>query len=134
MRNPACITGVGQDDGSGQLYDWNTGAPGNLNQFRYIVTINPIYGGAKFVNGNVSRNNFTYPGRQDWNLSLGKRIMMPYREGHLLEFRMDLFNAFNHANLGVTNLNGDIWSADFLNMPKTASGGRTVSLWAKYSF
>jgi hypothetical protein len=129
-----CITGIGQDDGSGQLVDWNSGAPGSFNQFRYIVTLSPVYGGAKFVNGNVSRNNFTYPGRQDWSLSLGKRFMMPYREGHLLEFRMDLFNAFNHANLGVNNLNGDIDSANFLNMPLTASGGRTVSLWAKYSF
>lgn len=89
---------------------------------------------AKFANGNVSRNTFTYPGRQDWNLSVGKRFMMPYKEGHLLEFRMDLFNAFNHANLGVNNLNGDIDSANFLNMPLTASGGRTVTLWAKYSF
>jgi TonB-dependent Receptor Plug Domain len=129
-----CITGIGQDDGSGQLVDWNTGAPGNLSQFRYIVTLNPLYGGTKFANGNVSRNNFTYPGRQDWSLSLGKRFMMPYKEGHLLEFRMDLFNAFNHANLGVNNLNGDINSANFLNMPLTASGGRTVTLWAKYSF
>jgi len=112
-----CITGIGQDDGSGQLVDWNSGAPGNLNQFRYIVTLTPVYGGAKFTNGNVSRNNFTYPGRQDWNLSLGKRFMMPYKEGHLLEFRMDLFNAFNHANLGVNNLNGNIDSQNFLNMP-----------------
>jgi hypothetical protein len=129
-----CITGIGQDDGSGQLVDWNSGAPGNLNQFRYIVTLTPLYGGAKFANGNVSRNNFTYPGRQDWNLSLGKRFMMPYKEGHLLEFRMDLFNAFNHANLGVNNLNGNIDSPNFLNMPLTASGGRTMTLWAKYSF
>jgi hypothetical protein len=134
LHDPNCITGVGQDDGSGQLYDWNTGAPGALNQFRYILTINPLYGGAKFVNGNVSRNNYTYPGRQDWNLSLGKRFMMPYREGHLLELRMDLFNAFNHANLGVRNLNGDLWDSNFLNMPLTASGGRTMTLWAKYSF
>jgi hypothetical protein len=129
-----CITGIGQDDGSGQLVDWNSGASGTFNQFRYIVTLNPNYGGAKFANGNVSRNTFTYPGRQDWNLSLGKRFMMPYKEGHLLEFRMDLFNAFNHANLGVNNLNGDINSANFLNMPLTASGGRTMTLWAKYSF
>jgi hypothetical protein len=129
-----CITGIGQDDGSGQLVDWNTGAPGNLNQFRYIVTLNPVYGGTKFVNGNVSRNNYTYPGRQDWNLSVGKRFMMPYKEGHLIELRMDMFNAFNHANLGVNNLNGDINSANFLNQPLTASGGRTVTLWAKYSF
>jgi hypothetical protein len=28
----------------------------------------------------VSRNTFAYPGRQDWNLSLGKRFMMPYQE------------------------------------------------------
>jgi hypothetical protein len=72
------------------------------------VPLTPPDGGASYSNGNVSRNTFTYPGRQDWNLSLGTRFMMPYKEGHLLEFRLDLFNAFNHANLGVNNLNGDI--------------------------
>jgi hypothetical protein len=60
--------------------------------------------------------------------------MMPYKEGHLLEFRMDLFNAFNQANLGVNNLNGDINSPNFLNMPLTEAGGRTMTLWAKYTF
>jgi hypothetical protein len=134
MADPSCITGVAYQLADGSLYDWNTNAPGSLSQFRYIVPLTPPDGGASYSNGNVSRNTFTYPGRQDWNLSLGKRFMMPYREGHLLEFRMDLFNAFNHANLGVNNLNGDIWSQNFLNMPLTASGGRTVTLWAKYSF
>ena len=47
---------------------------------------------------------------------------------------MDLFHAFNHANLGVNNLNGDFWDSNFLNMPLTASGGRTMTLWVKYSF
>lgn len=75
----------------------------------------------EYSDGNVSRNTFTYPGRQDWNLSLGKRFMMPYKEGHLLKFRMDLFNAFNLANLGVNNLNGDIWDSNFLNMPSVGA-------------
>jgi hypothetical protein len=128
MADPTCITGVAYQLADGSLYDWNHDIPGNLTQFRYVVPVE------EYSNGNVSRNTFTYPGRQDWNLSLGKRFMMPYKEGHLLEFRMDLFNAFNHANLGVNNLNGDIWDSNFLNMPLTASGGRTMTLWAKYTF
>jgi hypothetical protein len=134
LSNPSCITGVGYDDGTGTLYDWNTGASAALNQFRYIVTLTPPFGGTKYANGNVTRNTFVYPGRQDWNLSLVKRVNMPYKESHQFELRMDLFNAFNHPNLGVNNLNGDINSPDFLNMPITKAGGRAITLWAKYSF
>ena len=123
-------SGVGFDDGSGNLVDWNTGAPGTLSNFRYIV--NNANSGH---NGNVTRNNFTYPGRQDWNLSAVKRFTMPYAEGHhQLEFRGDFFNAFNHPNLGISSLNGDIDSSTFLDINRTRRGGRSIVLWMKYSF
>jgi hypothetical protein len=129
---PGCLgstnpcSGVGFDDGSGTLVDWNTGAVGTASDFRYIIPING--------NGNVTRNNFTYPGRQDWNLSVLKRINMPYREGHQIELRADMFNAFNHPNLGVDGLDGDVNSSTFLDIPSTRRGGRTMVLWAKYTF
>lgn len=122
-------SGVGFDDGSGNLVDWNTGAPGTLSDFRYIV-----HNFASGHNGNVTRNNFTYPGRQDWNLSAVKRFSMPYAEGHQLEFRADLFNAFNHPNLGVSGLDGNINSPTFLDINRTRRGGRSIALWLKYSF
>lgn len=124
-----CITGVGQDDGSHNLVDWNTGLPGTLSDFRYIADVTNTG-----HNGNVTRNNFTYPGRQDWNLSAVKRFSMPYAEGHQLEFRADLFNAFNHPNLGVSGLDGNIDSPTFLDINRTRRGGRSIALWLKYSF
>lgn len=126
-----CITGIGFDDGSGNLVDFNSGAPGTLNQFRYIVH---DYGSG--VNGNVGRNSIYYPGRQDWNLSVIKRFKMPF-EGHYLEFRSDFFNAFNHPNDGIDSLNGqygNINSTDFLNVAATRRGARHIALWLKYSF
>jgi len=124
----AC-SGVGYDDGSGSLIDWNTGAPGTLSQFRYIV--HPANSG---INGNVTRNNYTYPGRRDWDMSVAKSFRMPYAEGHEVQVRIDMFNALNHKNLGVNGLDGDLNSATFLNIDSTRRGGRSMVLWLKYSF
>jgi hypothetical protein len=86
------------------------------------------------IYGNVSRNTFYYPGRQDWNLSVAKRINMLYAEGHQFELRLDMFNGFNHPNLGVGGLNGNALSSTFLDVASTKRGGRTMAVWAKYSF
>jgi hypothetical protein len=124
-------SGIGFDDGTGNLVDWNTGAPGTLSDFRYII--HDVNSG---INGNLGRNSFYFPGRQDWNLTAIKRFNMPFAEGHNLEFRADFFNAFNHPNEGVANLlfSGDINNTDFLNIDVTRSGGRQVILWLKYTF
>ena len=131
LNDPACISGVGFDDGSGSLVDFNTGAPGTSDQFRYIV--NNIASG---VNGNVTRNSFYFPGQQIWNLGVIKRIPIPFRESNL-EFRADFFNAFNHPNEGVTNLVGFgnlLNPGVFDNFRSTLGGGRSITLWLKYSF
>ena len=123
FSDPTCISGIGYVDQDGTLLDWNTGAPGTPNQFRYIVTVNttnPVF--ASGLNGNVGRNTIYNPGRQDWNLSAIKRFNMPWKEGHQLEFRADFFNAFNHPNLGGGSLapevSGDI---DSLQLPESGS-------------
>jgi len=131
----ACLTsttacsGVGFNNGSGTLVDFNTGAPGTANQFRYIV--NDVNSG---VNGNVSRNSFRYPGIWSYDMSVFKRFPMPFGEGHQLELRADAFDLFNHQNLGVRNLDGDILSGTFLNMNQTRHGNRTMQLRLKYEF
>ena len=141
FADPSCITGIGYVDQHGTLLDWNTGAPGTPNQFRYIITVNtdnPVF--ASGLRGNVGRNTFYNPGRQDINLSAIKRFKMPYKEGHEVEFRADLFNPFNHPNLGgslngsVASVSGNIDDPNFLNLDVTREGGRAITLWLKYSF
>lgn len=128
--NSDTITGIGYDNGTGNLVDFfNRGTGGTVQDFRYII--HPKNSG---VYGNVARNTFVYPGRQDWNLSVVKRIKMPYAEGHQFELRLDMFNAFNHPNLGVDSLNGNVLSPTFLDIPSTKRGSRNMALWAKYSF
>jgi len=125
-----CITGVGFDDGSGNLIDINTGAPGTISQFRYIG-----FAPGSGKNGNVTRNNFTWPGTQTWNLSARKTFKIT--EAHTVEFRGDFFNAFNHKNDAVTiNLNqgGDILSSHFMDSAFFRDGNRNITLWLKYYF
>lgn len=129
LIDPACITGVGYDDGSGQLIDFNTGAAGTLSQFHYIVS-------GTGANGNVTRNSYVWPGTFSENMTVRKQFHMPYREGHNLEVRADFFNVWNHKNAGVTNLidGGDINSAHFMDLSRTIDGNRNIVLWLKYSF
>jgi len=137
LSDPTCITGVGFDDGSGNLIDFlqalfsNVTLPGDASQFRYIV-----HDFGSGVNGNVTRNSFYFPGQQIWNLGVIKRIPIPFRESQM-EFRADFFNAFNHPNQGVTNLVGFgnlLNPGVFGNFASTRGGGRTITLWLKYSF
>ncbi|MGH9338135.1 MAG: TonB-dependent receptor [Acidobacteriota bacterium] len=53
--------------------------------------------------GNVSRSFVREPGRWSVALALAKNFRI--REGMNLQFRMDMFNAFNHVNLGGLNTN-----------------------------
>lgn len=124
-----CITGIGRYTSTGDLVDAWSGATGTVSEFRYIYY--PVNSG---MNGNVTRNNFTFPGRMDWNATVIKHFRMPYAEGHEFQLRVDLFNPLNHRNLGVTSLNTNVRDQGFLNMDNTRSGNRTMSLWLKYQF
>lgn len=109
------------------FYNWTDDAEMPRDSFRYLY----IDG----QNGNIARNSFRYPGTMDFDASVTKDINMPYAEGHKVQLRMDLFNAFNHPNLGVAGFSGDVTDAvSFLNLEQTRRGGRSVALWLKYSF
>lgn len=129
LSSPTCITGVGFNDGSGNLVDFNTGAPGTANDFKYILF--PANSGHQ---GNLGRNTFVYPGTINWDTSVIKRFKLPTEGDQNIEMRVDLFNVMNHPNLGVSGLQGNINSVNFLNVDATRRGGRTLVLWAKYSF
>ena len=139
LASPTCITGVGQINPNGTLTDWNTNAPGTASQFRYIVT-NIIGDGP---NGNLGRNTFYNPGRQDYNMALTRIIKLPHLEHHQLEFRAEAFDVFNHPNAGggttqdgsnVPGISGNIDSPTFMNKSVTYEGGRSMQLWLKYRF
>ncbi len=48
--------------------------------------------------GTTPRNAFIGPRQQNWDFSIQKRIAV--REGHNLQFRMDMFNVWNHPIFG----------------------------------
>jgi hypothetical protein len=136
LADPTCVTGVGFDDGSGNLIDFIqalfTGVvlPVTADQVRYVA-----FDFASGKNGNVRRNSFYLPGTQTYNLSAIKRFKIPFRESEV-EFRADFFNAFNHPNEGVNVTGyGDLLSPGIFGNPKTTlSGARTIQFWLKYSF
>jgi hypothetical protein len=74
-----------------------------------------------------------------------KQFKMPYGEHHLLQFRMEAFNAINHPNLQMPTLNILSGSAfpgqpatnahqNFGVVTGTSTSMRQVQLGLKYSF
>jgi hypothetical protein len=128
--NASCITGVGMLQANGAMVDFNTGAIGSASQFRYIAMPG--------TNGNLGRNTFFGPGRQDWTLAVTRIFPLPYREGHQLEFRAEAFNPFNHPNAGggtsIPGVSTNLLDPNFLNVASTYEGGRSLRLWLKYRF
>jgi hypothetical protein len=48
--------------------------------------------------GNSPRNAYFGPGLINYDLSIMKNMYMPFNDNHRLQFRMDMFDAFNHFN------------------------------------
>lgn len=80
--------------------------------------------------GNSGRNILLAPGMRNWDISLVKRTRIT-DSGHLLEFRAQFFNAFNHANFDApqsrfgTSVFGKIFGA---------GRAREIEMALKYSF
>jgi len=55
--------------------------------------------------GNVGRNTMLTPHFQSIDMALGKYFHMPYSEHHVLQFRLEAFNVFNHPVWGAPNGN-----------------------------
>jgi hypothetical protein len=127
-----CDTGVGFSNDGIHFTDFNssfgtdliTGAfTATKNDFRYIVIAGQ--------NGNIGRNTFISAGTINTNLSVQKIVKL--KERYTFTLRGDLFNAFNHPNLGIPNLTLTSGTA-FENEARTINGGRIVVLWGKFSF
>ncbi|HEX7314840.1 MAG TPA: carboxypeptidase regulatory-like domain-containing protein [Pyrinomonadaceae bacterium] len=134
-------TGV-DTNGNGQLGDRPNFNPNGT------LTLDPVTGdfrtftsplvGGRFItgaansvgNGNLGRNTFRAPGFFNTDLSLQKRLFMPWEE-HRLIFRADFLNAFNQDNYGrpVVLMNNPDFGKNLNNW-----GTRSIILSAKYQF
>ena len=81
--------------------------------------------------GTLGRNTERGPGLSVVDFSAFKNFPMPYAESHKLEFRFEVFNLFNHANLG--NPNTTLTSSVFGRIT-SAADPRILQLGLRYSF
>lgn len=132
-----CNSGVGFSTDGVHFSDFNSQFAGDSSatakDFHFLI----IPG----TNGNVRRNSFYNPGRQDWTMSLQREIKI--HESQALQLRLEAFNPFNHANFGggtgldgttVSPISTDLNDPNFMNKLATREGGRSLRAWVKYSF
>ncbi len=79
--------------------------------------------------GNTGRNSLRGPGFATIDLSMIKNFKITER--HAVQFRAEIFNLFNHANLGNP---GTTWGAPTFGRILSAADPRLIQLALKYSF
>ena len=95
--------------------------------------------------GTVGRNSLTTPAFQTLDLAVHKNFPMGFRDGHVLQFRLEAFNVLNHPVWGAPNGNvqaGAAFPGAPANAPHqgfgvistTAIDMRQLQLGLKYSF
>ncbi len=113
------------------------------NVFRYIDLSDQAQGAGSFINpitktselgpypsNMTARNAFRGPGQWQLDASVAKRLRINDR--YNLQFRFEVFNAFNHANLFIVGSEADISSTEFV--PAKRLGRRQVQLAVKFIF
>ena len=114
------IININGDRNLGTAVNWLTRsgaivAPGSVPNSQVVgyVAVNPNAGfvfadvGARTTAG---RNLLQAPGLNNWDISFFKRF--PITENHTLEFRTELFNAFNHPQFVID----DPFATDFVDV------------------
>ena len=82
--------------------------------------------------GNVGRNSLIGPKYLMLDFSAHKEFRMPYKEGHMVQFRLEAFNVMNHPVWGIPNAN--VLSAGYGTITGTAISMRQMQLALKYNF
>ncbi len=84
--------------------------------------------------GNAGRNIIRLPGINNWDISIFKKF--PIHEGHNLELRWEMFNAFNHTQWSHVNTTNDKGTNPFSTFGQISGGrpGRFVQWAIKYIF
>jgi len=118
------------------LPDYN-GLPLNINKNagrngQPYFNINAFSLNALGTPGDASRRSFIGPGEINFDLALLKTLK--FTESRILQFRMEAFNAFNHANFfGPLAVNGDI-SSNLFGQVVNAAPPREVQIALKFLF
>ena len=84
------------------------------------------------VYGTTPRNPLVRPGMNTFDLSLQKTFKMPFREGHELLFRTELFNAFNKPQFGTPG--ASLGTGTFGRITGTAADNRQIQFGLRYAF
>src|SRR5215472_2722882 len=87
--------------------------------------------------GNEPHNGVRGPGRDNWNVSLFKNILMNEERATALQFRAEFFNLWNHPQWVADTLNGGIstmYGASNFGAVTSAYDPRTIQLALKFSF
>lgn len=113
------------------------------NLFRYIDLSNQIVGAGAYINpitntsdfgpypSNLTgRNAFRGPGQWNLDLVIAKKITI--KDKFSVQLRMEMYNAFNHANLFILGNQTDIGSQDFI--PAKRDGRRQIQMGVKLVF
>jgi hypothetical protein len=117
-----CFAGINQvvDNPTAALY---------FNPAAFYNTVAPEF-------GNCARNNLRGPKQVNIDLSLAKDFRI--REGQALQFRMEMFNAPNHVELGTPNTgwgsSNKAPSANFGTITSTRANMRQIQFALKYNF
>jgi hypothetical protein len=113
-------------------------APGSLNLNHNPRNGQPYFNAALFSNnalgtpGNASRRYFYGPGMENFDMALLKNLRLA--ESKSLQFRLEAFNVFNHAQFfGPQAVDGNISSGTF-GQVVSAAAPRLVQLGAKFTF
>ena len=74
----------------------------------------------------------TGPGLHTFDLSFGKQFKMPYKEGHTLQFRSEMFNAFNTPQF--SNPGAALGTGSFGKVTGTSAANRQIQFGLRYAF
>jgi len=80
--------------------------------------------------GNSGRNILMTPGSTTWDISILKRTRVS-KDGNMLEFRVQLFNAFNHVNFQQP---GSFLGTPTFGVISGADDAREIEIALKYTF
>jgi outer membrane receptor protein involved in Fe transport len=106
------------------LIDLSSQSPGNF--------IDPVTGTGEFgpFPANMTRRN-AFRGPGFWNVDLGVYKNFRMGERYNLQFRGELYNAFNHANLFVDAASADVSAGDIIGFK---TGRRNIQLAVRFTF
>jgi hypothetical protein len=126
------------------------GGPGYFNKAAFTtiptssVPLNGVSGTGGTGWGNAGLGLLLGPGQFNWDVSLSKTTKVGgIREGATLQFRAELFNAFNHAQFNApgvgtnslsTGAGVDVNNATFGQITSTSVNPRLVQFGLKYIF